>query len=123
MKGIGEVPFKIGGLGALTQATFGVFGGGMTIGDLADKLRLDLYFCPECGKVEFSFGEETKQKLLKLSEKQPVEEELKMYEKQSVAEEKRNHNKPCRAHGLTHCPYCYPPKQKPKNEKEPKSSE
>jgi hypothetical protein len=31
--------------------------------------------------------------------------------------------KPCRAHGLPNCPYCYPQKQKPDSEKEPESSE
>jgi len=31
---------------------------------------------------------------------------------------KRKRNKPCRAHGLPNCPYCYPQKQKPESEKE-----
>jgi uncharacterized Zn finger protein len=63
-----DVELKTGGLHMATQAFFGL--SGMPIGDLAKKLKIDLHFCLECGKVELSINEETKNKLKKLSEKQ-----------------------------------------------------
>jgi hypothetical protein len=54
--------FRVGGTSGGWKLLFGEWA---ELGE--SMIPLDIYVCPECGRVELVEGEETKQRLLKLS--------------------------------------------------------
>jgi predicted RNA-binding Zn-ribbon protein involved in translation (DUF1610 family) len=60
MQFTGEAPFRIGGTSGGWKLVFGEFA------ELGEKmLPLNIYVCPQCGKVELYADEKTKQHLLR----------------------------------------------------------